>query len=512
MKNLVPTILLILDGWGMGKQDEKINAIFKARTPTLDRLFSTCPWSLLKCSGEAVGLPKGQMGNSEVGHMNIGAGRIVYQDIVRIDKAIEEGTFFKNSTLLGLYHRIKQNNSTLHLMGLLSDGGVHSHEKHLYALLEMAKEEGLPTVVVHCFLDGRDTPPQSGIEYLQRLKSHIQEIGIGEIGSIVGRYYAMDRDKRWERTKLAYDMLTLGRGREVEDLEEALREEYARGEGDEFIRPIISKKGFSPVKDGDGIFFFNFRADRARQLVMSFLFKDFDAFNREKVPQVEMATMTEYDKHYPVSVAFPPETYKNILGEVCANNGITQLRIAETEKYAHVTYFFNGGREEPFEGEDRKLIPSPKEVATYDLKPEMSVFEITAEMEKRWLSGKYDLVVCNFANLDMVGHTGNFEATVKACEAVDLCVEKVLKMVDKRKGRLFVTADHGNADEMIDENGKIHTAHSTNPVAFIWVETAQPPGSLKKEGKLGDIAPTILRAWGIEKPEEMTGISLIKTD
>ncbi len=510
MKDLVPTILLILDGWGMGKQDEKINAIFKANTPTLDHLFSTCPWSLLKCSGEAVGLPAGQMGNSEVGHMNIGAGRIVYQDIVRIDKAIKDGSFFQNEVLLSLYHKVRERKTTLHLMGLLSDGGVHSHENHLYALLEMAKREGLSKVVVHCFLDGRDTPPQSGIEYLARLKKQIHKIGIGTIGSAVGRYYAMDRDKRWERTKLAYDMLVMGRGEEVEDLEEALKQEYAKGKGDEFIKPLISKKGFAPVTEGDGIFFFNFRADRARQLVMSFLFKDFDGFKREKHPQVEMATMTEYDKHYGVAVAFPPETYKNILGEVCANVGIHQLRIAETEKYAHVTYFFNGGREEPFEGEDRKLIPSPKEVATYDQKPEMSVYEITAELEKRWLSEKYQLVICNFANLDMVGHTGNFEATVKACEAVDSCVNRVVEMVKKRNGRLFVTADHGNADEMIDENGNIHTAHSTNPVAFIWVETGGSPKSLKDEGKLGDIAPTILDAWSIDKPKEMTGNSLIK--
>ncbi len=510
MNKIIPTLLLILDGWGMGKKDERVNAIFKAKTPNLDQLMVEHPWSLLQCSGEAVGLPAGQMGNSEVGHMNIGAGRIVYQDIVRIDKAIEEGSFFENPTLVSLYKGVRERGSTLHLMGLLSDGGVHSHEDHLYALLDMAKRQGLSKVVVHCFLDGRDTPPQSGIMYIDRLKDYLKKIGVGEIGSVVGRYYAMDRDKRWERTKLAYEMLVLGRGREAEDVRDLIEEDYAQGTGDEFIRPIIAKKGFSPVRDSDAIFFFNFRADRARQIVSSFLFKDFKGFKREVWPQVEVATMTQYDKHYPVAVAFPPESYKNILGEVCASLGLRQLRIAETEKYAHVTYFFNGGREEPFEGEERKLIPSPKEVATYDLKPEMSVYEITQELERRWLSGKYDLVVCNFANLDMVGHTGNFEATVRACEAVDECVGRVVKMVRERKGRLFVTADHGNADEMIDENGKVHTAHSTNPVAFIWVEETPQKRGLKKEGKLGDIAPTILHAWEVSIPKEMTGTSLIE--
>ena len=514
MRMFKPTILLILDGWGMGVEDERVNAVFKANTPNLDFLLKNFPYAILKACGEEVGLPKGQMGNSEVGHLNIGAGRIVYQDIVRIDKSIEDGSFFKNKVLLDMLAKVKQNESKLHLMGLLSDGGVHSHENHIYALLKLAKDQGLSNVIVHCFLDGRDTPPTSGVEYLKKLKQKISEIGVGEIGSVVGRYYAMDRDKRWERTQLAYDMLVLGKGERVNDVVKAVLIDYKKGKGDEFIEPkvVVSNEGnpVGKVEDGDGVFFFNFRADRARQLVMSLYKKDFNEFKRAVVPNLcTIATMTQYDKHYPLPVAFPPMTLKNILGEVCSKRGLRQLRIAETEKYAHVTYFFNGGREEPFDGEDRKLIPSPKEVATYDLKPEMSIYEVVRELKKRWLNKKYDLVVCNFANLDMVGHTGNFEATVKACEAVDLCVGEVMKMVEQRNARLFVTADHGNADEMLDSSGNIHTAHSTNPVAFVWYELGIDLPKLHSNGKLGDIAPTILDSWGVKKPDEMTGNSLI---
>ena len=514
MKNFKPTILLILDGWGQGVLDPKINAVFKANTPNLDYLLNNFPWSKLQASGEAVGLPKGQMGNSEVGHLNIGAGRIVYQDIVRIDKSIEEGTFFKNRTLNGLIEKVKQNNSSLHLLGLISDGGVHSHENHIYALLELAKKKNLSRVYVHCFLDGRDTPPTSGANYIKKLQNKIKELGVGTIASIVGRYYAMDRDKRWERTKLAYDMLVLGRGEKVLDPYKAVLADYDRGKTDEFIEPKVvvgeDNKPLGLIKDGDGVFFFNFRADRARQLTLSLFKDDFKEFKREVVPKIcEMATMTQYEKDFPLPVAFEPEILKNIMGEVCSNLGLKQLRIAETEKYAHVTYFFNGGREEPFEGEERKLIPSPKEVATYDQKPEMSVYEVTQELEKGWLTRGYDFVVCNFANLDMVGHTGNFDAAVKACEAVDSCVGRVMKMLEKRDGRLFVTADHGNADEMVDKNGEPHTAHSTNPVAFVWYEIDKEIPLLKKEGKLGDIAPTILYSWGVEIPPEMTGDILI---
>ena len=510
MKNFKPTILLILDGWGQGVSDPKINAVFKANTPNLDYLLTNFPWAKLTASGEAVGLPKGQMGNSEVGHLNIGAGRIVYQDIVRIDKSIEDGTFFKNKTLCSLIEKVKRNNSSLHLLGLVSDGGVHSHENHIYALLELAKKKNLSRVYIHCFLDGRDTPPTSGAKYIKKLQDKIKELGVGTIASVIGRYYAMDRDKRWERTKLAYDMLVLGRGEKISDPYRAVLSDYDKGKTDEFIEPkVVVEKSGNPVgliKDGDGVFFFNFRADRARQLTVSLFKDDFDEFERKVVPKIcEMATMTQYEKDFPLPVAFEPEILKNIMGEVCSKLGLKQLRIAETEKYAHVTYFFNGGREEPFNGEDRKLIPSPKEVATYDQKPEMSVFEVTEELEKRWLTKGYDFVVCNFANLDMVGHTGNFDAAVKACEAVDQCVGRVMKMVEKRDGRLFVTADHGNADEMVDKNGGPHTAHSTNPVAFVWYERDKKIPLLKKQGKLGDIAPTILHSWGVEIPEEMSG-------
>ncbi len=515
MTMVKPTILLILDGWGLGEKDPKKNAVYKANTPHLDYLLDNFPWSKLICCGEEVGLPKGQMGNSEVGHLNIGAGRIVYQDIVRIDKSIEDGSFFENKTLNKLISKVKENNSTLHLMGLLSDGGVHSHENHVYALLELAKRSGLKEVVIHCFLDGRDTPPTSGAGYLEKLQNKTKEIGVGRIGSVVGRYYAMDRDKRWDRTKIAYDMFTKGEGEKIKDPVEAVSLAYKQGETDEFIKPrvVVDSKGepVGLIKDKDGIFFFNFRADRARQLVLSLFKEDFKEFKRDIWPDLCMiATMTQYEKDFPIEVAFPPVSLKNIFGEVCSKMGLKQLRIAETEKYAHVTYFFNGGKEEPFEGEDRVLIPSPKDVATYDQKPEMSVFEITGELKKRWLSNQYDIVICNFANLDMVGHTGNFEAAVKACEAVDRCVGQVIKMVDLRGGRLFVTADHGNADEMIDENGNVHTAHSKNPVAFVWYEENGKIPSLKKMGKLGDIAPTILSSWGVEIPKEMTGDVLIK--
>lgn len=515
MKKFKPTILLILDGWGLGEEDPKKNAIFKAKTPNLDFLLENYPWAKLICSGEEVGLPKGQMGNSEVGHLNIGAGRIVYQDIVRIDKSIRDGSFFENKTLNKLVSKVKTNNSTLHLMGLLSDGGVHSHQNHVYALLELAKRSGLKDVVIHCFLDGRDTSPTSGVDYVKKLVNKINEIGIGRIGSIVGRYYAMDRDKRWERTKLAYDMLVKGAGEKIEDPVKAISSSYEQGETDEFIKPkvVVDSKGMPVglIKDNDGIFFFNFRADRARQLVLSLFKEDFTEFERDIWPKLCMiATMTQYEKDFPLDVAFPPESLKNIFGEVCSKIGLRQLRIAETEKYAHVTYFFNGGREEPFDGEERVLIPSPKDIPTYDLKPEMSVFEVTEELKNRWLSNKYDVVVCNFANLDMVGHTGNFEATVRACEAVDRCVGEVIKMVSARNGRLFLTADHGNADEMLEGDGHVHTAHSKNPVAFVWYEKDTNIPLLKKQGKLGDIAPTILHSWGIDIPEEMTGDVLIK--
>ncbi len=508
-----PTLLLILDGWGQGRQDDT-NAVYVANTPTLDFIMQNYPFSILECCGEAVGLPKGQMGNSEVGHLNIGAGRVVYQDIVRIDKAIEDGSFFKNEVLVSLMEKAKKSQGKIHLMGLVSDGGVHSHQNHLYALIELAKKIGVDAVV-HAFLDGRDTPPTSGKKYIEMLVNKIKEIGWGRVGTVSGRYYAMDRDKRWERTKLAYDAMVLGKGYIAKDPVSAVEEAYKRGETDEFVKPtVIIDKNNKPaalVEDNDGIFFFNFRADRARQIVRSFWEKNFTNFNREKLPKLcGIATMTEYDKEFDIPVAFPPVMLKNILGEVCSKLDFKQFRIAETEKYAHVTYFFNGGIEEPFPGEDRLLIPSPKDVPTYDKKPEMSVFEVTENLIKKWYEKKYELIVCNFANLDMVGHTGNFEATVKACEAVDKCVKKVVDAVLDLDGRLFVTADHGNADEMKDENGQPHTAHSHNPVAFVWIEKgiSKTSAKIKDKGILGDIAPTILNLWDIKKPSEMTGESL----
>ncbi len=508
-----PTLLLILDGWGQGKADDT-NAVFMADTPNLDNLMKNYPYSILECCGEAVGLPKGQMGNSEVGHLNIGAGRVVYQDIVRIDKSIEDGSFFKNKTLLDLFKKVKQSKGKLHLMGLVSDGGVHSHQKHIYALIKMAKDFGVENIVIHAFLDGRDTPPRSGRDYVKKLHTEMKKIGCGVIGSIMGRYYAMDRDKRWERTKLAYDALVLGKGVIARDPMSAIEDAYNKGETDEFVKPIIivnnSEKPVALVEDGDGIFFFNFRADRIRQLVRSFWQESFDFFDREKILKLcGIATMTEYDKEFDIPVAFPPLQLDEILAEVCSKLGLKQFRIAETEKYAHVTYFFNGGVEEPFPGEERLLIPSPKDVPTYDKKPEMSVFEVTENLIKRWYMQKYELIVCNFANLDMVGHTGNFEAAVKACEAVDRCVKRVVDAVLELDGRLFVTADHGNADEMKDEMGQPHTAHSHNPVAFVWVEKDITKSSkIRPHGILGDIAPTILKLWNIDKPIEMTGESL----
>jgi len=500
-------LLLILDGWGQSEQSEG-NAVSHARTPNLDNILKQYPCSLLECSGESVGLPDGQMGNSEVGHLNIGAGRIVYQEIVRIDKSIQEGDFFENSTLLELTDSVKRNQSRLHLLGLVSEGGVHSHQNHIYALLEFAKRQGVEEVLVHAILDGRDTHPKSGLEYVKKLQGFMDNLGIGKIATVSGRYYSMDRDKRWERTELAYDTLIQGEGRTSPDPVTCVKEAYANGETDEFIIPtIIEEQG--NIQDKDGVFFFNFRADRARQLVQS-LFSDFDKFSREKVPQIAgLATMTEYDKSFKLPVAFPQMHLKRILSEVCSEYGIRHLKIAETEKYAHVTYFFNGGRENSFQGEERLLVPSPQEVPTYDLKPEMSVFEVTDKLITNWNRGEFDLVVCNFANLDMVGHTGSFDAVVQACEAVDCCVGKVWEAVSRTNGRLLLTSDHGNAEELLDSQGGIQTAHSNNPVAFVRVEE-KIQGRLAGKGILGDIAPTILQMWGLGKPEEMTAEGLLE--
>ena len=490
-------LLAILDGWGYTNQ--KIgNAIYYANTPNMDKYMRCYPHSFLQTSGLAVGLPEGQMGNSEVGHINIGAGRIVYQDSMRILKAIKDGSFFKNSVLKKAMEKARE--AKLHLIGIIGNGGVHAMMPHLYALLEMAKKEGVKDVAIHCFLDGRDTPPKSAIQHINELEEKLKEIGIGRIASVVGRYYAMDRDKRWDRTKRAYDLLTMAKGRKAKNAIEAIKIAYEMGESDEFVKPTVITGDI--VKDGDIVIFFNFRPDRARQLSHAFVDENFDKFERKKL-KIHFVALTEYFDG--INAAFKKEEIKNTLGEVISKHGLKQLRIAETEKYAHVTFFFNGGREEPFEGEERCLIPSPK-VATYDLKPEMSAHGVTEELIKRIEEKKYDFIVLNYANPDMVGHTGVWAAAIKAVETVDKCIGKVVDAVLKHHGIAIITADHGNAEEMFDEEGKPKTAHTTNPVPFIIIGA----GKLKiKNGNLGDIAPTILHLMNIQKPDEMTGKSLI---
>ncbi len=506
------TMLMILDGFGKSTGDTCTDAIALASTPNLDRLFSTCPNTTLTASGEAVGLPKGQMGNSEVGHLNIGAGRIVYQDLTRISKAVEDGTFCDNSELNTAMEHVFFRGSALHLMGLLSDGGVHSHLSHIFALLEMAKRKGLRRVYIHGFLDGRDVPPRSAQVYLDRLERFIQEEQIGQIASLSGRYYSMDRDRRWERTRLAYDVLAKGEGRYAPTPSEALRLAYEEGENDEFVKPtVIAREGFplSTIRDNDAVIFFNFRPDRARQLTRSFVDEGFNGFERGKrLDGLCFVCMTQYDVEMPnVLVAFPPQSLKNTFGEYVSGLGLRQLRIAETEKYAHVTFFFNGGVEAPSRGEDRLLIPSPK-VATYDLKPEMSAYEVTDRVLELIRLRKYHFIILNFANPDMVGHTGNVAATVKAIEALDVCVGKIAAALLQEKGQMILTADHGNADCMRDADGAVITAHSTNPVPLLVM--ANRPVALMDDGILSDVIPTLLDLAGVEKPVEMTGHSLIK--
>ncbi len=496
-----PLLLMILDGYGLSDKTEG-NAIAHARTPNLDMLFSTYPNSVLSASGESVGLPEGQMGNSEVGHLNIGAGRIVYQDLTRITKSIREGDFFGNRTLLDAMENVRSNGSSLHLMGLLSDGGVHSHISHLYALLRMAKEQGIKKVFVHAFLDGRDVPPKSALKYVTEAEKKMKESG-GEFATLCGRYYSMDRDKRWERVEKAYDAITSGWGIAAENASLAVTIAYNQGETDEFVTPTVIKKA-SVISDNDSVIFFNFRSDRAREITRAFIDREFKDFKRKKFPRTHFVCFTQYDETFNVPVAFLPESLRNILADIMARRHLKQLRIAETEKYAHVTFFFNGGVEKPFEGEDRILIPSPK-VATYDMQPEMSAFLITGEVVKGIAPGRYDVIILNYANLDMVGHTGVFEAAVKAVEAVDSCIGIVFDAVKAAGGLLIITADHGNAEKMIDEKGGIHTAHTTNPVPFLFCEK----GAKLRNGILADIAPTLLDVLGIEKPEEMTGRSLI---
>ncbi|MGA1847379.1 2,3-bisphosphoglycerate-independent phosphoglycerate mutase [Deferribacter abyssi] len=499
-------ILLILDGWGY-REEKKNNAILLCDPKNFIYLWNNCPHTLLNASEEWVGLPKGQMGNSEVGHTNIGAGRIVYQDIVRINKALETGTIKDNKNILKFFELVSKNQSRVHFLGLVSDGGVHSHIDQLKGLIRLAKENGIKEVFVHAFMDGRDTPPKSGIDYIKDLDGFLKSLGFGKIATISGRYYAMDRDKRWDRVKKAFDAIRHGEGIEIDNPIEAVKLAYEREETDEFIMPtIIDKNGV--VKDGDGVFFFNFRADRARELTMSFINKDFEHFDRKGMPLVYFITMTEYSKDFDVLVAFPPENLKNIFGEVISKEGLKQLRIAETEKYAHVTFFFNGGRELVFENENRILVPSPKDVPTYDLKPEMSVFEVVNKFEKVFTEGDIDVVIMNFANPDMVGHTGVEEAAIMACNAVDKALGKVMTVADEMDAVLIVTSDHGNSEQMWDyESDQPHTAHTLNPVPFIIYNYECRLKDVN--GVLADIAPTMLDMLNIKKPEDMTGESLI---
>ncbi len=506
-----PLMLMILDGWGINPNAEN-NAVAQARTPNLDTLLSTYPNAEMQTSGMAVGLPEGQMGNSEVGHLNIGAGRVVYQDLTRITKSIQDGDFFTNPVLLDCMAKTRAAGGRLHLSGLISDGGVHSHNTHLYALLELAKREGIKEVFVHAILDGRDTPPKSGIDYLAQLEAEISRIGVGSVATVMGRYWAMDRDNRWERVERAYNAIVRGEGAGRSSSADAIEASYAADVTDEFLEPAVIMKDGAPsglLRDGDGFIFFNFRSDRAREITRALALADCPGFGRENRPSLaSYVCMTEYDATFGLPIAFGPEELKNILGDVLGRAGLRQLRIAETEKYAHVTFFFNGGIEEPFTLEERCLIPSPKEVATYDLKPEMSAYLVTDELLKRLGSDAYDVVIVNFANADMVGHTGILEAAKKAMEAVDNCVGRIVAKVREKGGAVIITADHGNAEMMTDETGGPHTAHTNGPVQLILVDDNRK-GAKLRAGTLADIAPTILEILGIPQPAEMTGKSLI---
>lgn len=506
-----PVVLVIRDGWGIqpgGRAAAAANgdATLLARTPFHESLYAGYPHSTLSASGEDVGLPEGQMGNSEVGHLNLGAGRIVYQDLTRINLCIREGKLGAIPALKETFAAAK--GKRLHFLGLVSDGGVHSHWKHLVALCEAAKAAGVEDVMVHAISDGRDTSPTGGAAYMEELQAGLKPTG-AVVATVIGRYFAMDRDQRWERNKLAWDAIVLGRGQKARySAPEELRARYAAGETDEFLQPLIlSHADEQRVRDGDVVFFFNFRADRGRQLSLAFLDKSFSGFEREVTPQIHYVTLTEYDRTYGVPVIFEPQSLSNILGEVVSRAGLKQLRIAETEKYPHVTYFFNGGVEQQFEGEDREIVPSPKDVATYDLKPEMSAKQVTAKVTA--LMSGYDLVILNFANPDMVGHTGVLEAGIKAVETIDACVKAVVETALSLGGRLLITADHGNCEQMLNPDGSPHTAHTTNLVHLVYV--GEDAGAVEcGNGILADVAPTLLDLLGVEKPVEMTGHSLLK--
>ena len=500
-----PLILMILDGFGIAP--EKGNAIKAANKPNIDKLFAENPVTQIGASGMDVGLPDGQMGNSEVGHTNMGAGRIVYQELTRITKTINEDKLKENEAIVNAMDKAIENGTALHLMGLLSSGGVHSHNTHLYGILELAKKKGLENVYIHTFLDGRDVPPSSAAEFMDELLAKTKEIGVGKVATVSGRYYAMDRDNNWDRVEKTYAAMVYGEGEKADCPVCAVKNSYDKGVTDEFVVPVVVEGG-ARVKPNDSIIFFNFRPDRAREITRTFVDPDFKGFERKNgFFPVNFVCMTQYDATMPnVDVAFKPQTLKNTLGEYVSNKGMTQLRIAETEKYAHVTFFFNGGVEKQYEGEDRILVKSPA-VATYDLQPEMSAYEVTDKLVPAIESGKYDMIILNYANCDMVGHTGVFEAAVKAVEAVDTCVGRVVEAIKKMGGVALITADHGNADKMVDADGSPFTAHTTNPVPFCVVGY---DCQLREGGRLADIAPTMLQIMGLEQPAEMDGVSLIK--
>jgi len=504
-----PLVLLILDGWGISQRVDG-NAVLMANTPVIDRLLGNYPNTILEASGESVGLPDGLMGNSEVGHLNLGSGRVVYQDITRINKSIRDGDFFSNEVLSGALAHVLENGSSLHLMGLLSDGGVHSHIDHLFSLLEMAKNAGLDRVFVHAFLDGRDVPPRSALQYITQTEKRMQELGVGKIATVSGRYYSMDRDKRWERVCLAYDALTMNEGETAPSAEKAVMSAYERGENDEFVKPtvVLSGKGATAtIQDSDAVIFFNFRPDRARELTSALTLIDFPGFERKQAHNTHFVCMTRYDETFDLPIAFLHEHIDNTLAEYLSNCNKSQLHIAETEKYAHVTFFFNGGVEGPYKREDRVLIPSPK-VPTYDLQPEMSAYEVTDALLDRIKFGNYDVIIANFANLDMVGHTGMLDATVRAAEVVDECLGRVLDAILSCGGAAIVTADHGNSEQMIYyDDGSPYTAHTTNPVPLIFVSEME---DVELHGGIfADIAPTMLILLGLDVPPQMTGHSLL---
>ncbi len=505
-----PVALIVLDGWGYRPETDG-NAIALASTPTWDSLWGRGSRTLLEASGLRVGLPEGQMGNSEVGHLNLGAGRVVMQDLVRISSAITDGSFYTNPVLTGACRQVKANGGTLHLLGLIGSGGVHAIDTHLCAVLDLARREGLQKVAIHAFLDGRDTLPKSALAFMQVLLEYIKKTGSpAKIASVSGRYYAMDRDRRWDRTGLAYRAIVLGEGTAVTDPLDAIRKAYESGKTDEFMLPVVvteNGKPVAPMRDGDAVICFNYRSDRMRQIVRALIDPAFDGFDITNRPKVTVATLTNYDKTFPVPVAFQPTSMERILAQVLSARGLCMLKTAETEKYPHVTYFFNGGVEEPYPCEHRVLVPSPK-VATYDLQPEMSAAGVTDALIKGISSGEHDFILCNYANADMVGHSGSIPATIKAVETVDKSLARVLKAAESAGTRLIVTADHGNAEMLIDpETGGPHTAHTTNPVPFVVIDWEQEQ-RLRPGGALCDVAPTILSMLGIEQPAEMTGVNL----